>query len=508
MRTEKSIKNVIVAFISNFSNIIIGFISQAIFIKYLGEEYLGLNGLFSNLVSMLGIVELGLGSALIYHLYEPIAKKSIDEIKSLMQFYKKSYNIIALIITILGLLITPFLNFFVETSLNVNIYIIFILFIIDIVFSYLLSYKRSILYGNQENYIVNAIHILYTLFMNISQIIVLIYSKNYFYYLIIKIISRILENIIITYIANKKYPYIKDKNAKKLDNEIKKDVFKKVKGLFLHKIGSYLVLGTDNIIISKFINLITVGIYSNYALISNGIKNLFSQIYYSITASVGNLLIEKEPEKSYDIYQKMLFMNYWLACFCSISFFIISKPFVTVWLGKNYILNNITVFFLMIQLFLDIFGYTIGSFKTGAGIFHEDRWIPLLQSIINIVVSVILVKSMGLTGVIIGTIVSQLLLYTYSYPKYVYEPIFKRNKLKYYKEMIQYLLLFLMTFTITVLLTKYININNSFIELIIYATICIIIPNIITILLFFRSKEFKYFINLIKSKIKKISVNK
>lgn len=505
MRTEKSIKNVSVAFISNFIIILIGFISQSIFAQNLGKEYLGLNGLFSNIVSMLGIVELGIGSALIYHLYKPTAENNIPQIKALMNFYKISYRYIALIILILGLIILPFINYFVDTSLSVNIYLIFILFIIETVVSYLLSYKRSILYAYQENYIVNIVHIIYIVLLNISQFIILIYTKNYYLYLVLKIIFKFIENLVITYVANKRYSFVKEKTSEKIDKDVKNDIIKKVKALFLHKIGSYLVLGTDNIIISKLIGLVTVGIYSNYCLIMNGIKNLFSQIYYSITASVGNLLVENNHKKAHDIYKKMLFMNYWLASFCSISFYVISKPFIEIWLGEDFILINNIIFFLMIQLYLEIFGYTIGSFKTAAGIFHEDRWVPIIQSIVNIIFSIILGKYFGLIGVVWGTILSYLLLHLYSYPVFVYAPLFKDKKRKYFKEIFKYFLLFLITFFITTVISNNIIITNSkLLNTIIAIITCIIVPNSITFIIFHKTQEFEYYKNIICKKLENL----
>ena len=225
MRTKNSIKNTSVSFITNLLTIVIGLIAQAIFIKILGSEYLGINGLFSNIISMLGIVELGVGSAIIYHLYKPIAEENIKKVKALMNFYKKCYTIIALIILTIGLMITPYLNLFIEeVTIDINISLVYILFIIEIVCSYLLSYKRSIINANQKNYLVNFIHIGYLVILNILEIIILVLTKNYYLYLGIKIGMRILENVGITILANKLYPYLKNNNEK-LDENTKKDIF-------------------------------------------------------------------------------------------------------------------------------------------------------------------------------------------------------------------------------------------------------------------------------------------
>ena len=272
MKTKKSIKNSISSVISNIIIITIGFVAKKIFIDILGTEYLGINSLFSNIISLLGIVELGLGSAIIYNLYKPIVENDKETIKSLMSFYKKAYHIIAFVVLILGLIIMIFLkNIVNDVTINTNIYLIFFLFIIDVVFSYIISYKRSILFATQNNYIINYIHILCFSILNILQIILLIKTQNYYLYLIIKIVMRIIENIIITLIVNKNYPYLKEKNIDKLDKKIEKDIFSKVKALFLHQIAGYIVTSTDNIIISKYIGIITVGLYSNYYMI---IKNI------------------------------------------------------------------------------------------------------------------------------------------------------------------------------------------------------------------------------------------
>ena len=254
MRTKNSLKNMIASMVSNILTIIIGIVAQAIFIKILGSEYLGLNSLFNNVISMLAIAELGIGSAIVYNLYKPIAENNIEQIKSLMQFYKKNYQVIGIVVAIIGLMLIPFLKYIVniETiTININVYFVYLLFLLDTVFSYFLSYKRSLLYATQQNSIISIIHIGYVLILNLLQLIILFFTKNYYLYLLTRMVTRILENLVITYIANKNYPYLKDKNVKKLNKSLEKDIYTKIKALFFHKIGAFVVLGSDNIIISK-----------------------------------------------------------------------------------------------------------------------------------------------------------------------------------------------------------------------------------------------------------------
>ena len=409
MRIESSLKNIITSLSSNIITIVIGLIAQALFIKILGSEYLGLNSLFSNIISMLAIVEMGIGSAIIYNLYKPIVENDEEKIKSLMKFYKKSYRIIGLIICIIGLSIIPFLKTIVDIDnigININSYVVYLLFLIETICSYFLSYKRSILYANQKNYIVNIIHIIYTIILNCLQIMILYLTKNYYLYLIIKIIMRIIENVAITYISNRIYKYLMDKDIKPLNKEIEKDIFTKVKALFFHKIGSFIILGTDNIIISKFLGLTMVGLYSNYYLIINSVQTIFNQIIQSTTSSVGNMLVTESKEKQFYIYKKIRFMNFWISTFTSIAILVIMENFITIWIGTEYILPNAVLVILVINYYLNSSRATFIAFKEAAGIYYEDRFVPLVESAINIISSIILVQKFGLAGVFLGTIQS------------------------------------------------------------------------------------------------------
>lgn len=501
MKTKNSIKNSIAAMFANLVTILIGFIAQAMFINILGTEYLGINGLFSNIISMLGIVELGIGSAIIYNLYKPMEEKNIETIKSLMNFYKKAYNIIALIVLIIGIILIPFLHFFIEKiTVDINIQIVYILFIIDIVCSYLFSYKRSILYADQKNYIINIVHMAYLIILNISQLIVLYITKNYYIYLIVKVLMRIIENNIITFIVNKKYKYLKQGKAKKLDSEIGKDILKKVKALFLHKIGYFLVLGTDNIIISKFLGIVTVGLYSNYFLVINAVQTLFGQAITAITPSVGHMLVEGDKKKNYEIFKKVRFINFWISTFTAISILIIIQPFIILWIGEKYLLSNIVLYLLVFNYFQKIMRSSYNTFKEAGGIYYEDRFVPLIESALNIIFSIIFVKLLGLSGVILGTILSDFVIWFYSFPKFIYKNLFRENYWKYTKETIGYILIFIIISIITYTISNIIVVDSNILKIIINCIIAIIIPNFIILVIFIKTDNIKYIKNLLITK--------
>jgi len=508
MRTKNSIKNSIVAIISNVLIILLGFVIQTVFVKTLGEEYLGINGLFNNIISMLAIVELGIGPAIVSNLYKPLAENDYEKIKSLMAYYKKSYILIGILVIIIGLLIMPFLNFFVNTTLTFNnfggLYFIFFLFVLDAAFSYFYSYKRSIIQADQKNRIINIIHLICYTIMIIFQIAILLLTKNFILFLIIKISCRLIENIILNIIANRTYKYLKE-NYDVIDETEKKNIFQKVKGLIYHKVSSYIVLGTDNIIISKFLGVRIVGLYSNYYLIINSLYTLICQLFSSITASVGNLIASDTKEKCYDTYKKIMFINFWIYAFCSTAIFSMMTPFIKIWLGDKFLLSLPVLAVLVVNFYMLGMRSSIGVFKDAAGIFYEDRFIPVLESIINIVASLILVKFFGLFGVFFGTFISSLIVVFYSLPKYVFKKVFDQKQIEYFKLYFKYFTLTIISVLITSGISYLININfhiSAFIEFILAGIISIIIPNLIILIIFRKTDEFKYFINLVFSKFK------
>lgn len=508
MRTSNSIKNSIATVCLNFISIFLGLIAQSIFIRTLGAEYNGIKSLFSNIFSMLAIAELGFGSAIVYHLYKPISEKNISKIKSLVNFYKNVYRIVAGIVFLLGIIILPFINMIVgETTITDNIHLIYILFLFETVASYLLTYKRSIIQADQKNYIINYINIIYLVIVNIVQIAILLISKNFILYLTVKIILRILENFTINIIVNKKYPYLKDRDVEKVDPKVKKEIYHSVNGLLFHKIGTFFVMGTDNILISIFLGIKQVGLYTNYYTITNYVHSMFGQIFASFTSSIGNLLIEQSKERSYQIYKNMLFLNSWIYCFCAISIYLLMEPFVTLWLGSEYILSKLVLVTLSFNFYVQGMRKTNVSFKDAAGIFYEDRFVPIMESIINVVASIILVKYLGLAGIVIGTILSSMVLYIYSFPKFMYKKIFNKRYLEFYKIHIYYLLITLFTALITIFIVSRISLNNAFLQLIVNGILCLIIPNLIYYLISRKKEEFAYFKYIILDKIFKRGTN-
>lgn len=500
MRTENSIRNAIVSMVMVILTSLIGLVAQKIFINILGAEYLGINGLFTNIISMLGIVELGIGPAIIYNLYRPIKEKNIKKIRSLVFFYKKAYTIIAILVLIIGLLFIPFLPFIIkDISISDNIVIIYILFLIDTFVSYLIAYKQSILYANQENYIINIIHICYLIIMNILQLGILYMTQNYYLYLIIKIVCRFGENYAIDLVSKKKYPKVFEGTPEKLDTKTSKGIFQRTKGLIFHKLGNFIVDGSDSIVISAFLGIKLVGLYTNYNLVLTAINNLMTHVFSAVTASVGNLLIEPEKEKKYKVFQNIFFINFLISAIISILFLCVIQPFVKIWIGEQYLLSTFVIIILSICLYIKSMIKTMNTFKEAAGIFYEDRFVPLAQSIINVVFSIILLHFFGMAGVFMGTIISYLLLHFYSYPKYVYKSIFSQNLRKYFIQFFKYFILTIIIGLISFYIVNVITFSNILIQIIFNIVISFILINLIIFIFFHSTEEYNYCLQLIKN---------
>ncbi|MBQ3306318.1 oligosaccharide flippase family protein [Candidatus Saccharibacteria bacterium] len=442
LKNKTPLKNSLTALIANGVAILLGFIAQRVFANALGPEYLGINGFFSNIISMLSVAELGIGSAIIYNLYRPMKLGDKELIKSLAGFYKKAYRVIMLAISGIGLAILPSLGLIVgDLTIDTNIYLIFSLFIIDSVASYLLAYRRSILYADRKNYLISLVHIGYLVVLNALQILLLILTQNFYLYLIVRILLRLVENYVLYQMTAKRYPYLKEQ-AKELPKKIKKDIFIKTKGLLFHKIGSFVILGTDNLVISCFLGITTVGFYSNYAMIIVALNTVFSQAIFALIPSVGHLLVEKDQPRNFATFRKVRQTTFLVALLTSVGLLVLATPFVKLWLGESYLLPLITLFILTINYFQQLMRASFVTFKEAAGIYHEDRFAPLVESAVNIVASIVLVQWLGLPGVFIGTILSSLVLWCFSYPKFVYKPLFGRSYRQYALEIGAYFAIF------------------------------------------------------------------
>ncbi|WP_368657360.1 lipopolysaccharide biosynthesis protein [Metabacillus halosaccharovorans] len=511
MRVKHSMINVFTGIGSQIIITLLSFISRSVFIYYLGVEYLGINGLFTNILGMLSLAEAGIGSAIIYSLYKPVAENDTKKIRVLMKFYRNAYLIIAVVILLLGLSLLPFLEYFIKEASIDNIHLIYGFFLINTVSSYLFSHKISFLNVCQKGYIVTGIYTISSLVTTLIRLLVLFLTQNYLLYLITELVVNIATSLVIADVVGRKYPYLKSKEKASLEQEDKKSIVKNVKALVMHRIGGYMVFGTDNIIIASYVSLAAVGLYSNYSMLINICRTLIGQIFDNITHSVGNLVALEDDNKIYEVFKIIMLCNFWIYSFFSIILFITIEPFISLWLGNDFIMANSILIILLISFYVSGMRRSISSIKTTAGIFQEDRFVPFFEAAINLGASIILVKYMGIAGVFLGTLISTLLGPFWIAPYLVYKKVFHISVVDYFKRYLLFLFIGISTCMVTNLITNSISIEGI-LGLILKGIICLIIPNLLFLIVFSRTKEFQYITeviwNLFNPRIKKSTVQK
>lgn len=506
MRKKRSFYNVIFSLGSYLLNMLFTFITQAMIVKILGIEYSGVNGLFTNILTMLSVAELGIGTAIIFKLYDPISKNNKEEIKSWMYFYKICYRYVALFVLVIGLLVIPFVPTIVgETYVKESLYLLYLISLLDVVFSYVMTYKRSLLYADQKNYIINIVHIGYVVLMNICQILIIYFTKNYLYFLIIKLIYRLLENMIINMYVDKYYSYVKEK-ANPITNEERKDILDRIKSIFIQKVSFVVNKGIDNITISIFLGVASVGYYTNYNLIATTLCGIIFQMISSFTASIGNLLTEKNKEKSYSTYKVINFINSSFTGLCIVGFICCTEPFIKSWLGNDYILTLNVIVSFGIFIYSDSIRRAITIYKEAAGICKEDKYVYIAMTLINLISSLVLCKLIGIPGVILGTTISYLFLIFYSYPKYIFKRVFDVPICEYYFEKIKFIFIILFSSFISYFICSYLRFTNI-VNFAISGFIACFVTCLIIYIVYRKKYELRYLINELISKRKKIGDN-
>lgn len=498
MRIENSIRNITTSLVGQFINIALNFITRSIFIKILGTEYLGINGLLTNIISILTLAEMGIGSAIVYSLYKPIAEKDNYKIKGLMNFYNSAYKLIAIVILLLGIGIIPGIPYIVKSNIeHAKIIIIYGLFLINAVSSYVYAYKKSIIIADQKDYILSIYRNIFKIILNIGQVTILIISKDYIMFLLMQISITLVENIVVAKKSNRMYPLLLEKDNIKLEVGERKEIIKNVKALLYHKIGGVIVNSTDNILISTFVGVRYVGIYSNYSLITGALNLIIGPAFSALTASIGNLNALETKEKSYKTYKLLLFINFWIAGFCSICLLILFNPFISVWIGEEYLFNNYIVLAIVINFYMLTIRRATLVYKDSFGLFWNDRYKPLIESVINVTISVTLAPKFGILGVFIGTFISTLLAPFWIEPYVLYKYGFELSIKDFFKLFIKYTAVILIAAIVTIFSCSFIR-GFSWMKLILKIMLCLIIPNIIFTMFFYRQSEFNDIIVIIR----------
>jgi O-antigen/teichoic acid export membrane protein len=491
-RTVNVARNMAVSLFFQTLNLLLKFICRTVFIMTLGIEYLGVNGLFVNVLSILSFAELGIGNAIIYNMYKPLAEQNKEKIKSLMALYSKAYKIIALIIALIGISVMPFLDIIIKSKPNIHedIRFLYLLFLSNTVISYLYAFKNSIITADQKDYIVVIYRQVFFIIQTVIQTVLLLITHNFVLYLLVQIGCTLLTNIFISKKSDRLYPYIKKEIAEPLESAEIAKIFKEVKALFIYRIGTGISKGIDNIIISALIGIGAVGLASNYVLVISAFTMLLGQLVGAFTASVGNLNAIESEEKKELVFNKIFFINAWLFGFCSVGLFLLLNPFIEIWIGKEYLLPLSVLFALVLNFYISNVHFTAYTYLITMGLFVKGRVGPLIEACLNIFLSIILGKKFGLAGVYLATSIATLLSIGIIDPVLVYKLGFKQNPIKYYIKYYGLGLIFLLMYFITSLFVKLINFGGV-LAFIVQVIVVTIVFNSLMFVIFRRTTVFK-----------------
>jgi len=502
-RTKKVARNVKYSLLVQALIYLVTFVGRSIFIRCLDKEYLGVGGLFSNILSVLALAELGVSVAMTYFLYKPLAERDEKQIAAFMNFYATAYRLIGCFVLVAGAAVTPFLPYIIRDPGRIeNIPLIYLLYVASSGVSYFFAYKRTIIIADQNGYIDSVNHMLSVLVQNVLQCIVLLLWKNFILYLVVQIATVILFNIIISIQADRRYPFLKKLKKERLSKTQMKDMFRYIGAMMSHKVGSVVVNGTDNILIATFDGLVKTGLYSNYSLIITSLNKLISQLFSALSASVGNLNAVSEIEHKRVVFRRCTFLNGWMACFCSVCLWCLFQPFVTLWAGDGYLLDWSVVFVVVLNFFLRTMNHPVQTFKVAGGYFWNDRFRPIAEAAINLVASIILGRIMGLPGILWGTAISAIATNFWVEPYVVFKHNLKESSLSYFAEYGMFTVLTVVLSYVTNLMVTLLPYGNIF-SFAVQCVICVIVPNLLLVILFWKKPEFVYAKDLILSKLKK-----
>lgn len=505
-RTKNATRNIIWGVIEKIITILLPFVTRTILIKVLGAEYLGLNSLFTSILQVLSISELGISTAIVFSMYKPIAEDDNESLCSLLNLYRKVYTVIGTIILIAGLLIIPLLPKLIagENNTNVNIYILYLVYLFNTVLSYFLfAYKQALFSAYQRNDLISKRTTIVSLISNGLQIAFLLLFRNYYTYVIVVPFATIITNLLNAALANKMYPNINCKG--KVPDSEKKEIKKRIIGLLSFKIYGVVYTSVDTIVISSFLGLVPLAIYNNYFYVQTAIIAFLTIITSSITAGVGNKMITNSKEDNYNDFMNFTFANGWLSSWCAVCLVTLYQHFMRTWVGEDLTFPFLTMILVVLYFYLSRVTCLTFTYREAAGLWWEDRIRPLIATVANLGLNLLLVNVIGMNGVILSTVVCTVFINVPWGTIILFKNYFKRTPKDYFIKIILYVSITTAVSIVTIFICSFIP-ASGWGYLAIKGAICLIVPNIIFWIVFKQIKEYAFietFIKRITNKVRK-----
>lgn len=498
-RAKNAGRNIFYGIILKLYQIIIPFFMRTAIIYFMGIQYLGLNSLFTSILQVLNLAELGVGSAMVFSMYKPIAEDDASKICMMMKLYKTYYFIIGMVVAVIGFIIMPFLPYIIKNDApkEINIYFLYLLNLASTVLSYwMFAYKNSLLQAHQRIDVINKVTIVTNTIQYLMQFIIIWLTKNYYLFVFSTLVVQILNNIIIAVVVSKLYPNYKAKG--RLANDEIRQINQKIKDLFTAKLGSVVVGAVDTIVISAFLGLKILAVYQNYYFIVNAICGFINMIFSAVIAGIGNSLVTESMEKNYNDLKKFTFIISWILCICCCCFLGLFQPFMKIWVGKELILPYGFVIVFVILFYVLELAMVWATIKDAAGLWHADRFRPLAGALTNVILNIILVQIIGLYGIMLSTVISYVFV---SMPWLIYNLfrlLYKSGMKKYLVSLFLYFINTIISCIIVYVCCDAIHVYGV-IEILLKAVVCICIPNVVQLLLLGKTEEFREALKLVRA---------
>lgn len=506
-RKKNVILNIGFGYIAQIGILLMSFIGRKIFLQYLSIDYLGINGLYSNILMILSLPELGLDSAVVYFLYKPVAQNKQESIASLMKYFKKLYFVLAIFIFIIGIAIVPFLKYIVKTDLaETELIIYYVLFLINTTVSYFAAHKVALLSANQEQRIQKLVMLGTNIFLQVLHIIILAIWRNYYLYLLGTILSTILNTIILTVLCNYRHPI---KYISNLDEKVDRiAIKKKVYSTFTYKIGTVAINNTDNVLMSILVGVAAVGLYSNYHTIIAGVQGFLGIVTTSLISSIGNLGATKEKEKQYKVFNVMLLFYHFIAAMGGIGFYLLINDFVELWIGEKYLFDNFIVLSIAFNFYLSNAVNPIWMCREANGLFEKVKYLIIITALLNLVLSVILGKICGVAGILFATSISKILTMIWYEPKILFKYVFEKSTSVYWKSQFKYIIMTLIVFTLSKIIILPFETANNVMLFVIKAMVVAIVCCCVFFIGNYKTEEMDMIKSILRRKSKNVSIQK
>lgn len=494
-RTSAAARNVLYSVGQQLATIVLSFATRTALIHTLGLNYVGVNGLFSSILTVLSFAELGLGSAITFHLYAPLAHGRTEEIKSLMRVYRNFYRLVGVAIFVLGLSLMPALPFIIKdyhTSGISNLELIFALMVVNSATSYFFTYKHNLLAADQKDYVRIRVALRFSYASKLAQIIVLLLLQDFILYILVGVVSTLLSNAVIARKVDRMYPYVADKDAQPLGRERRAEILKYAGATLSHKVGRMVIGATDNIVLSSMVGIQAVGVYANYTLVISAIDLIFANVGSAIVSSVGNLHASGDRSHSEITFNRVYYAYRWAYMTIAPVVFCCLNRFIGLWVGESSVFEVGVLALIVLNFYISGMRHVVTAFISGGGLYHATRFRPVWESALNLIISVIAVRYLGVAGVLLGTFVAYLIGSIWYDPRVLYREWFGTSARPF---MLRYLSHFVITcvLSIALYLLSEVLFDQTWVGLILTSGTALVVASFTFWVLFRREDHYLYY---------------